>query len=290
MSRLADRIPVMGFVPLGDADMWFTVDVPQVQRLLIDVLPSLHKIVIDDCALSLDEQEFDYGTGPMRLPYDMVFMEFVNRPEFVAYHDAPKYCGVLAREVFKEPDEDFPDASEKLLAFDFIVQFRKNERMYFPVATVLMYRNPDDTMCGFRWNLGKKEISVPENEGLIHKLLWPICRALHLLNCQNITTERVDPDAKLSKKHRKKHKRPLVSYHVLKLSLPGERVDEERPRKPVQGINRLHLVRGHTATYSQERPLFGKYEGTFWVPAHARGNKKRGVLLKDYEVQKASHD
>ncbi|MCA0455678.1 MAG: hypothetical protein LCI00_17005 [Chloroflexi bacterium] len=43
--------------------------------------------------------------------------------------------------------------------------------------------------------------------------------------------------------------------------------------------------RGNFATYTDDKPLFGKYTGTFWRPATAVGEVKNGVVIKDYEVQ-----
>jgi hypothetical protein len=48
--------------------------------------------------------------------------------------------------------------------------------------------------------------------------------------------------------------------------------------------NRVHLCRGHFATYTDQAPLFGKYVGRFWIPPHARGDRARGIVIKDYEV------
>ena len=47
---------------------------------------------------------------------------------------------------------------------------------------------------------------------------------------------------------------------------------------------RLHICRGHFATYTEDKPLFGKYAGTFWIPMHVRGNKAAGEIVKDYKI------
>jgi hypothetical protein len=46
-----------------------------------------------------------------------------------------------------------------------------------------------------------------------------------------------------------------------------------------------HICRGHFATYTEERPLFGKYAGQFWIPAHVRGSAEAGKVFKDYDVK-----
>jgi len=62
------------------------------------------------------------------------------------------------------------------------------------------------------------------------------------------------------------------------------RVLETEGQSQTLGIPRaLHICRGHFATYT-ERPLFGKYRGTFWVPMHVRGAVEAGRTTKDYTV------
>jgi hypothetical protein len=52
-----------------------------------------------------------------------------------------------------------------------------------------------------------------------------------------------------------------------------------------EGLKRaLHICRGHFSTYSEEKPLFGRVAGTFWIPAHTRGQIKEGVVISDYKV------
>lgn len=46
---------------------------------------------------------------------------------------------------------------------------------------------------------------------------------------------------------------------------------------------RWHTVRSHIKTYTKEAPMFGWYVGPVLVPAHHRGNKDKGVVLKDYK-------
>ena len=52
----------------------------------------------------------------------------------------------------------------------------------------------------------------------------------------------------------------------------------------------LHIVRGHFATYTEDKPLFGipGLFGTFWIPDHVRGNPERGIRDKSYDVDTGS--
>ncbi|NBQ49110.1 MAG: hypothetical protein EBY40_00170 [Marivivens sp.] len=46
----------------------------------------------------------------------------------------------------------------------------------------------------------------------------------------------------------------------------------------------FHAVRAHYATYTKDKPLFGKYVGRFYVPAHFRGKPENGFVTKDYHI------
>lgn len=47
-----------------------------------------------------------------------------------------------------------------------------------------------------------------------------------------------------------------------------------------------HQVRGHFVTYRPEAPMFGRpgLHGTYWIPAHVRGDREHGEVHKDYRV------
>jgi hypothetical protein len=50
-------------------------------------------------------------------------------------------------------------------------------------------------------------------------------------------------------------------------------------------LNRVHLCHGHFKNYTEGNPLFGKYTGRYWWQPFVRGNKKKGVVMKDYLVK-----
>jgi hypothetical protein len=52
-------------------------------------------------------------------------------------------------------------------------------------------------------------------------------------------------------------------------------------------VRALHIARGNFATYTADRPLFGKYVGTYWRPAHVRGNADVGTVKSTYRVKAA---
>ena len=45
----------------------------------------------------------------------------------------------------------------------------------------------------------------------------------------------------------------------------------------------LHICRGHFRSYD-EKPLFGRVKGTFFIPQHVRGNADVGEHQKEYSI------
>jgi hypothetical protein len=106
-----------------------------------------------------------------------------------------------------------------------------------------------------------------------------------ILSCKNITTVDNPPPEKLNKKRAKKNKCPLFTYKTLVIKPTGKK----QASQEAQGLweNRVHLCRGHFKTYTEENPLFGRLTGRYWWQPSVRGNKKKGVVMKDYKVEAA---
>lgn len=98
--------------------------------------------------------------------------------------------------------------------------------------------------------------------------------------------EEVEPTKHERKKAQRKGK-PLHRHHKLRI-LPLEKHLRKMKSMGIhgsQGLRALHTVRGHFATYTADKPLFGHYVGTVWHPPHIRGDKAEGIVTKDYEVE-----
>lgn len=114
-----------------------------------------------------------------------------------------------------------------------------------------------------------------------------VIRILTLLNCKNIITAKVISDEKLSRKRIKKGKKPLFSYHILKIK---DKLSHNPSEFRDLWTNRLHLCRGHFKEYTKENPLFGKHTGLYWWQPHIRGDKKRGIVMKDYQISRQTQE
>ncbi len=114
-----------------------------------------------------------------------------------------------------------------------------------------------------------------------------VMKVLTLLNCKNIATENVLPSRPLRRRcERSGLSKESLIYKILKIRLSkGKEIKYWSGYRINPNNNqRAHLVRGHFKTYTEDKPLMGKYIGTWFWPPHLAGNREKGVVLKDYEV------
>lgn len=115
------------------------------------------------------------------------------------------------------------------------------------------------------------------NESIFYQsIIHTINAFLSALNCTNINRIEHKPSEKLQKARAKRGKKPLFSYWTLEIDLQRSReVGEDCGG--THASPRLHLRRQHPREYAP-----GKW---CWVHAHAVGNKKLGMVHKDYTVK-----
>jgi hypothetical protein len=119
-------------------------------------------------------------------------------------------------------------------------------------------------------------------EEIATPFLAPIAWAFSVLSCRNVTTTNERPTRRL-----RALKRATGREIVYKtLMLDGKNIikhdDSDVARR--HELKKLHICRGHFATYGDDAPLFGKYTGRFWRPMHLRGSSVAGEVVKDYKV------
>lgn len=116
---------------------------------------------------------------------------------------------------------------------------------------------------------------------LLGRVVWT---GLSFAHCKNVTTVDHATPPKVAAKRRKAGKPVGVTYKTLVIDGMKEVLRTEGAVEKNGLKKALHICRGHFATYTEDKPLFGKITGTFWKPMHTRGSKKRGEVKKDYKV------
>lgn len=103
-----------------------------------------------------------------------------------------------------------------------------------------------------------------------------IMSLIEVLSCNNVSTETIAAPRALNKKRIAKGKPPLYEYKILTLDPGAERHVEQNSSKGTHASPRVHLRRGHI------RRLPNK---NIWVNATVVGNRKQGMVVKDYAVK-----
>ena len=115
------------------------------------------------------------------------------------------------------------------------------------------------------------------------------CLTVSFLNTKGTEVVKPPEDMVPTEKQSRKMKVKGIEYKILHVRGMADVIKQEKERAPANGDQeklkkRLHIVRGHFATYTKEKPLFGKYDGTFWKTSHTRGSSDVGEIRKDYSV------
>lgn len=78
---------------------------------------------------------------------------------------------------------------------------------------------------------------------------------------------------------------PSVRYHEIALNEISSRTTKSASAAGGHRSTAIHVVRGHFAHYTADKPLFGRLVGDFWIPQHARGSAEHGEIRKTYKVK-----
>jgi hypothetical protein len=130
----------------------------------------------------------------------------------------------------------------------------------------------------------KKLAELQEKEApIIIKEIIISLLAICFSHCKNVLIQEHQPSRQVRRAAERKGE-PAYSFHTIDIQ-PATRVLREEGEVTKNGLAKaLHICRGHFAHYTTEKPLFGKYTGTFYRPMHVRGSAEQGIVGKDYRV------
>jgi hypothetical protein len=114
--------------------------------------------------------------------------------------------------------------------------------------------------------------------------LQSMCSVLNWLTAKNVKLQAKEWDKKEIKWSKKATGKAITKHYTLVVELPAKSIGNKFTGE--RNITKaLHLVRGHLAHYTQERPLFGRLVGTYYIPAHTRGKETDGIINKNYKFR-----
>lgn len=139
--------------------------------------------------------------------------------------------------------------------------------------------------CNYR----QESIMAPGGHQSYSMFVLPVYQALALLHCKNVAAPEKDPPTTINERHRRDHP-PLVRYRTLVIRPVGKRFSQAAPPGTTGSSETPYTIcRGHLKTFD-EKPLFGKVRGMFWWGDHARGDRKHGEVIKDYDIRPSKGD
>lgn len=199
----------------------------------------------------------------------------------------PRHCAFIEKMCGTEVDKDKIKDASRIIQFDPV--FFCQSQVCAPAISVILFTNNEGLVL-HRAILGSEVKHYFEAMGKENALAFfdnythMIGLTLTFLNCKNVQTEDRTQEFQPKEKIRRRLKLPEIKRYTL--SINGSSTSRGSGSKQSEfGVMPFHLCRGHFATYTKEKPLFGKYAGKFWIAAHTRGQKERGEIIKDYEVQ-----
>lgn len=136
-----------------------------------------------------------------------------------------------------------------------------------------------------------EEIKAKNNEDgnrlYLQAFILPALLVNALLNCKNVVVASHDFPNRRSIKHYRTIGKPYFEkYYTLKLRLSNNKESYNGSKGEGEYTNAFHICRGHFKTYMVEKPLLGKFTGTYWWNSHIRGDMGKGIIDKDYVVEK----
>lgn len=159
-------------------------------------------------------------------------------------------------------------------------------RVHGPMGTLVYVLDAYGKELGNRWFLRPDATwTEADHDGALwlNAAALPALQTIAFMHCKNVVVDRAGRPTKLAKAYERRHGAEPLRWQTVRLELPRTTTDGDASR-PGSGPS-LHIVTGHFAHYgnccpTQHEPngkLFGRLEGIYWSPQHARGNPQREV-------------
>lgn len=262
----------------------------QVMTGLQRVLPGAARIDIQNVAdymyMGTDQEEWEWETDFPNLapPFESFWMEWtqpktsVSREMGVTHYQGPDLRIAVFWEGFQREDgwtlrgSSFSGAGKTGVG---------------PNVMLTMEIRPDGSLARL------PQVSVPHNPRMDEPgadarggEFLAAGLAISFMHCKNVALEDAPPAG--TRQQRRAEQRQGIEHAQFKTLIidPMKKVLRTEGGIEKNGLKKaLHICRGHFATYTEDKPLFGRHVGTFWKPAHVRGSADAGTVYKDYRVK-----
>ena len=242
-----------------------------------EVISESQKFYVGDVCLL---EKIPMANDIPRLPYPLCCFEFRESAITETENPAGDLVGMtssffVVAEELGEYDKQYSDIVRTLL-FMPLPMPNMQDRLWVNVGHLHLYRNTGKYNCILNKNTIKIFNGIADEsyleESVYSATQW-LFRFLSVLNCSNIEVTETAAPLALNKKRLAKRKVPIYSYKTLvvkgaqKRFLSAANGTHEAPR--------IHLRRGH---------IKRRKTGNFWWEPCVVGDKKKGVVMKDYRA------
>lgn len=172
------------------------------------------------------------------------------------------------------------------------VHFKSDRVVWGPPCAMFLFvgadgvamRDDQGELIFWVFGFTSTEERVAQFIGMQHAWLDGLFLTISFMNCKNVRRQEQWPKRhKLRAAERRGDPKP-TKYYTLEIS-PLKESLRTQGGIAQNGLSKaLHICRGHFSHYTDEKPLFGKYAGRFWIPSHVRGSANVGIVSKDYAV------
>lgn len=209
----------------------------------------------------------------LRRPFMHTWFEFHGRPGLRGAF------GIFSMEKFFQEDELFLCRDDYFYGQDGSFMFLgKTIAAYDDLGTHVPLKD-----CARYYLCDGEERNADAFESLLN-LEGILLLALNFLHCKNVTVIEQPLRADEVRVRKAEERDWFEKYYTLQID-PITKILDTKGQAQTKGIKHaLHICRGHFKTYGS-KGLFGRYPGTYFWPAHVRGDAKRGVIHKDYSIK-----
>jgi hypothetical protein len=235
--------------------------------------------------------------GGLIPPWDLCWLEWDNGSQIIGT--------LLTLIAFDEnPDLDlqgaYPEASGTvdmiLYAWDHQDEYPSGPALHITYAIDDQGHNigaEDSRIAGYfrEWDGEYKELTEESKNYMFGwTALQLVMFACKLANCRNVVMQEILPTRQV-RRYLQRQGEPVLVRHVLEIGGPQKKHELREKGEGRQMQKRLHICRGHFATYDENAPRFGRAKdgvGRFWISPHVRGSIDQGAVLNDYVSKKVS--
>ena len=189
-------------------------------------------------------------------------------------------CEIIGQETINEHDCIWLEFYIKLKNYPIEILF---DYKFFPDM------NSRELVYERHWLQNGKEIKKENNRecniGLIDNFVLYTMYALMVMNLKNIVL--VDEPRAYEKRRwnsLNRGKKEIIYKLIMVQTARNVYKRIEDTFGPGESNRALGSVRKHIRIYGPDKPMCGKFVGKVWIPAHNRGNRKNGEVIKDYQL------